>query len=140
MARSNHNLKVVPDRSANLQEFATRLDSLPDNYLACREMQHAWVITQDYTRVDTRRDDSHRPRRGNTDYIERQLTCDSCGMVRIDTFLLATVYGRTVLRKIQSAYVQPDGYAIRGVGSPMGAGEFVRGMAYDRLLRQSENQ
>jgi hypothetical protein len=50
------------------------------------------------------------------------------------------VYGRTVLRKIQSAYVQPDGYAIRGVGSPMGAGEFVRGMAYDRLLRQSENQ
>lgn len=127
-------LAVVPSDTEALDLLGTVLEDYPENYLNCRGDFHPWHKTSDYRLVDAQREGRF-PVKGNSVFVEREWTCSNCGMVRYDYFAVVTVRRRTLLRKIGGYYRQPQGYAIKGIGSPSGAKEYIRGAQYDRLRK-----
>lgn len=93
------------------------LAAMPDDYLTCRTLKHAWTVTQRFRVVDTRRELGRLSRGGHQLFAERRLTCDRCGMVRSDAFAITSSGGHTALRRINSTYAEiPEGYYVRGEG------------------------
>ena len=97
----------------------TALKSLPDNFLDCRDMRHAWTVTQDYFLAE---DDNR---------IIRELACTRCGTFRRDSFR-ATRDGRLV--RFGTSYTYPDTYQLTGVAHGVKPQEVVRGEIYRRTL------
>jgi hypothetical protein len=131
-------LAVVRENTEALDLLGTVLEDYPEHYLACRGDFHPWEKTSDYRLVDAR-NEGRASIKGNSSFVERKWTCTNCGMVRSDYFAVVTVRRRVLLRKIGGYYQQPEGYPIRGIGSPSGAKEYIRGAQYARLLRGGDS-
>lgn len=128
-------LAVVPENAEALDLLGTVLEDYPEHYLACRGDFHPWEKTSDYRLVNAR-NEGRSSIKGNSSFVEREWTCSNCGMVRYDYFAIITVRRRTLLRKIGGNYRYPEGYSIRGIGSPSGAKEYIRGAQYTRLMER----
>lgn len=74
------------------------LRDLPDEYLACRDLRHAWEELGYYRE------------RGTSGAIIRKLQCLRCGTLRRDT--LSNSYSE----KTTHYYGHPEGYRIDGMG------------------------
>jgi hypothetical protein len=80
---------------------ANPLRNLPDEYLACRDLRHAWDELGYYRERGTG---------GAGGPIIRKLQCLRCGTLRRDT--LSNSYSE----KTTHYYGHPDGYRIEGMG------------------------
>lgn len=70
------------------------------DFVACRELRHAWAIGQ------TRR---------AADIVTRDLNCLRCGTVRVERFSLDR---DGYLTKVGNRYVYPENYALKGTSAP----------------------
>jgi hypothetical protein len=91
------------------------LAKVPDEYLRCRDLLHAWDTVEDFTIVDA-------------STIERSLCCSRCGTLRWDSFT-ATSEG---LVKDRSRYAYPQDYQLANVPRGVKPGVFVRGELFRR--------
>ena len=115
-------------------EILDQIAAMPERYLACRDLAHTWKVVSTYRAVDSRREDGKRARGGNVVYAERNLLCTRCGKKRSDAFEISSHRGHTALKRLAPVYVDPQGYALKGVGRRKGLPEIVRGEMFDREL------
>lgn len=113
-----------------VEAFLNALAGVPDAYLECRSMKHAWQQDTLFTLVDTGRETSRRARGGERVFAERNLTCLRCGMERSDAYRVTKIGRYTALKKLTSTYTPPEGYYVKGAGR-LGA-ELVLGAKFDR--------
>jgi len=124
-----------------VEEFLKIADEMPDGYLECRGSQHRFVTAEPWRVVDSRNEEGFYPHQGNTTYAYRRMECDRCidpetgvGMIRHDFYAITSHRGHTFLRKIDSRYTPPRGYATRGLGRVEGNRGLILGAALDRAM------
>lgn len=90
--------------------IAEGLKKLPEQYVECRGMLHAWEVLNDFRM--TGQHGQRGPR-----FLRRDLQCmRGCGVVRHDTFLLRFHRGEPLIsEKLHSSYTYPDDYQIPGI-------------------------
>lgn len=116
--------KYASDEQA-AETLADALMTLPDNYLMCRDVKHAWDVT----------DELHVTKNVGSKIKEvaRLLTCLRCGMTRKDVFL-PTAHG---LEKVGMSYPdKPEGYGITGVPRGNKPSLLVQAEQYRRVVER----
>lgn len=114
----------------SVEEFLRSLAGMPDEFLQCRAMRHAWEEEQPFTVVDSTRESGRRPRGGEQVYAERILACSRCGMQRSDAFRITSSNGHSALVKVGASYSPPPNYFVEGAGRL--SSELVLGAKFDR--------
>jgi hypothetical protein len=105
--------------SKALAILQNRLQNLPDNWVQCRDMKHAWTVDDNFhvTRFGLRNKIAE---------IKRILVCLRCGTKRHETYV-PTGWGG--LEKVRSYYQYPEEYQIRGV---------PRGVKPQQIIQQEQ--
>lgn len=83
--------------------LANALMDLPDDWVICRDMRHAWSVIDDFH--VTERNGRH------VRTIARTLGCMRCMTLRLETY----VHNGYGLDKTSQHYKYPEGYQIKGV-------------------------
>lgn len=101
--------------------FSARLRDLPEKWVSCRDMRHAWATLNDF----------HVTGKGHVQ-IQRQLVCMRCETVRFE------VYERTAtgLDKVGQSYGYPDGYQIPGVPRGVKPQAIIQQEQYRRAMER----
>lgn len=97
------------EREEQEQAVALALEDMPDQYLACRGMRHAWAVMNDFYIMAG--DIGAR-------FLRRDLTCTrDCGTIRHDTWLLGRSRNGvpTITQKLPAHYAYPADYQLHGV-------------------------
>lgn len=97
-------IRVGPEHSpyetvAARSELARRLRTLPNDFVACRDIQHAWDAADGFFLEEVR---------GGRQRIVRRLSCTRCGTMRLDHHRI--VDGG--LQKTRSVYTYPEGFLL----------------------------
>lgn len=110
------------------KRVAAGLKTLPEQYVQCRGMLHAWEVLNDFRITGTKGQKGPR-------FLRRDLTCmRGCGTVRHDTFLLRFSRGEPLIsEKLHSSYSYPDDYQIPGI--PRGVKRHV--IVYQEQFRRA---
>lgn len=99
------------------------LHELPDTWLMCRDVRHAWSVENDFHVT------SQTPK--TIQEIRRSLVCLRCGVLRNEVYIPTRFGG---LEKTHSSYVYPQGYQIRGVPRGVKPQALVQSEQYRRTL------
>jgi hypothetical protein len=94
--------KYTTDKKA-AADLANALMELPDNWIMCRDMRHAWGIQEDF-HVYTRQGKQIQE-------LRRILSCLRCETLRHEIYHV----GRYGLDKVRQGYSYPEHYQIKGV-------------------------
>lgn len=113
--------KEARERKAAVQHFSKRLHDMPNAFIQCRDMRHAWEVVRSY-HLDTTAE-GKKPQ-----YVSRQLECNRCGCVRTDVLNVRT------FDKVATSYDYPEGYTILGNKVGRGTANLVRRAVYERNL------
>lgn len=111
-------MTTMPRKEA-LASLKSQLRSQDPEFLACRDMRHAWFMVNDYFVAE---DDNR---------IIRELECTRCHTFRRDSFR-ATRDGRLI--RFGTSYTYPDGYQMKNVLRGVKPQELVRGEVYRRSM------
>lgn len=92
------------------ERVAEGLRKLPEAYIECRGMLHAWRVLNDFRILNSTIE-------GGPRFLRRDLECiRECGVVRHDTFLLRFVKGEPqISEKVRSHYTYPQDYQMSDV-------------------------
>ena len=102
------------DRKAR-NKLANALQEVPDEYLLCRDLLHAWDIVKDFSVTDT----------GS---IERTLLCQRCETIRFDSFS----WDGEGIQKDRSKYSYPRDYQLKDVPRGVKPGAMIRKELFSR--------
>ena len=112
-------------------DFLAAIADVPDTYLQCRSLLHAWQEEgPGFIVVDSKRETERRARGGQVLFAERRLECTRCGMRRSDAYQISSSHGHTALRKVATSYFAPEGYYVKGSGR-LGR-ELILGAKFER--------
>lgn len=102
MPKARKNRKYVDNEQA-ANQLAEALTHLPDPWIICRDMRHAWNVLVDFhvTQGKGR----------NWTELRRILSCGRCETERIEVYH----HGRYGLDKVGQHYKYPEHYQIKGV-------------------------
>lgn len=122
---------AAPQKSATdkvaARGFAKRLQALPDAYLECRDMRHAWYISHDFhVAPDTIEG-------GRVVLLDRVLSCERCPGKRTQHFK----QGRYGLEKLGETRYSPSSYRIPGVPPGVRTQIIVQQESYRRSLEKA---
>lgn len=87
------------ETAAARAELAKELKKLPNDFVACRDLQHAWDRSDDFILENVR---------GGKQRIVRRMHCTRCGTTRTDYFRIVN----QGLEKSRSDYLYPEGFQI----------------------------
>lgn len=90
--------------------YVSALRTLPDKFVACRDMRHAWAVLNNFHKTPDSQEGKKVMR------VHRDLICMRCETVRHEEYL--PLKGG-LLDKVAQSYYHADGYLIPGV--PRGA-------------------
>lgn len=114
---------------AAARDLAKGLTKLPDNWVMCRDMRHAWSIEHDFfvepSQVVGRKIES----------IRRELVCMRCGTMRIERY----TKGKYGLDKVGQHYQYPDHYQIPGVPRGVKPQSIIQQEQYRRAMEKAAN-
>lgn len=96
----------------DVEWFQEHLSTLPEKFLDCRDMMHAWKRSGGYRPVGAAK--------GNVKFLKRAVVCTRCGTERED------VYSMRTMDKVSTSYHYPEGYQIKGNRLRAGRGQSVR--------------
>lgn len=115
MATTKKKVPLTRDKAERM--IAGALHQLPEEFLACRDLRHAWKVQDNF-------------HDGNTEGTTmRVLKCVSCETVRTDVYSVLKRPGMVPrMEKVSSAYTYPKGYQMR---QPSG----VRDLAISQLVK-----
>lgn len=127
--RSKKVVEMAPRRTAKGKKYddvqtaadlEAALRNLPDNYLMCRDLKHAWDVHFDFF-VNPK-----------TKEVERKLRCIRCDMIRVEKYVQTS----NGLDKIRNIYGQPEGYGIHGVPRGVKPSSIVKGVQFERAMEK----
>lgn len=104
------------------QDLANALTELPDNWIMCRDMRHAWKTHEDFHVAQVSG--------SKVGEVRRILICMRCETLRIEKYHLAT-WG---LEKYSQHYAYPDNYQIHGVPRGVKPSNIIQGEQYRRTM------
>lgn len=113
--------KYVSDKQA-AADLANALMDLPDEWVFCRDMRHAWEIMEDFHIMANKG--------SRIQMLGRTLKCLRCQTHRRETYG-KTTYG---LEKLSQSYGYPDGYQIKGVPRGVKPQSIIQAEQYRRML------
>lgn len=119
--------KYASDTAAR-KELENALTILPDRYIACRDVRHAWSVENDF---HVYRQAQEKGRR--TMHIARDLVCMRCGTLRHEVYIATKDRG---LEKIAQSYDYPEKYAIPGVPRGVKPSAIIQQEAYRRAMEK----
>lgn len=102
--------------------LASALTTLPDNWVACRDMRHAWDVENDFHVVPMATEGKPTLR------LQRDLICARCETTRHEYY----IKGKFGLMKDGQSYSYPQGYQIIGVPRGVKPQEIVQQEQYRR--------
>ena len=93
------------EENAARKQLAAGLAKLPDTYVDCRDMRHAWRVQNDFhvvkqTQVGRK-----------VTHVGRNLRCRRCPTIRNEVYLIRA----NGLEKISQSYSYPEDYMLPGV-------------------------
>jgi len=105
-------------------DLAHALMELPEEWVICRDMRHAWNVLNDFhvTKSDKR----------YSQEIRRELVCMRCATVRNETYH----HGRFGLEKVSQNYGYPEHYQIKGVPRGVKPQSIVQEEQYRRAMER----
>lgn len=106
--------------------LANALTELPDEWVMCRDMKHAWKVINDFHVTTTYR---HGAR---IQVISRTLGCMRCETERHENYLNTS----TGLDKISQHYSYQDGYQLKGIPRGNKPQSIVQGEQYRRSMER----
>lgn len=107
--------------------LATALTRLPDNWIQCRDMRHAWKVRQDFHVEESE------PGTRQLTQIGRTLECTRCKTHRVEHYVSRNGIG---LEKVKQYYMYPDGYQIHGVPRGVKPQSIVQEEQYNRAMER----
>lgn len=110
--------RYIEDRNA-ARRVKRGLTQVPNEYLLCRDLLHAWDVTEDFKITDN-------------NSIRRTLCCSRCSTIRYDKFSVSP----DGLVKDRSQYIYPQDYQLKNVPRGIKPGVFVRGELFKRSERK----
>lgn len=102
---------------------ASQIEKLEDNWLACRDLRHAYAVEIPYHAVVL--EGGQRGAR----YSERTLACMRCDTKRIELVRIHNIW----VERLEVAYIRPKGYDILGARRE----EHVLGMVRLEQIRRA---
>lgn len=111
------------------EALAAKVQDLPDNWLMCRDIRHAWEVTEDFHVTKSK---------GSTvQEIRRVLTCPRCTAQRVERHHV-TKWG---LEKVAQHYVYPEDengqkYQLHGVPRGVKPSFIIQGEQYRRVMEK----
>ena len=113
------------EEEANLASLTAQVHELPDDFLECRDLRHAWKITRDYELVH---DIVGGPRGAR--YADRVATCLRCEAMRVELY---RVWPDRLERLGPPRYSRPKGYDLKGKKQGYDVIGLVRKEQFDRV-------
>lgn len=99
--------------------LASALRDLPEKWVICRDVRHAWAVLNDFHVV------------GDASDIQRELVCMRCETVRFEIYLRQR---NGSLEKVSQSYAYPEGYQIPGVPRGVKPSSIVQQEQYRRAM------
>ena len=122
--------KYAADAKA-AKALAQALTTLPENWVMCRDMRHAWSVEVDFHVVPqtTEGKATHR--------VQRDLICMRCETIRHEYY----IKGRYGLDKDGQSYSYPHGYQFSAMGIPRGVkpSSIIQQEQYRRAMEKVAN-
>lgn len=106
--------------------LAKNLKDLPDKWVVCRDVRHAWAVENDFhviPQVTEGRKLKH---------IARDLVCMRCTTIRHETY----IQSKTGLEKVGQSYSYPEGYQIPGVPRGVKPSHIVQAEQFRRAMQK----
>lgn len=130
MKESSYSEDRVAGRKA-AKRLAEALTELPDTWVMCRDMLHAWAVENDFhvTPLVT-------VGRKSIIHISRELVCMRCNTIRKERYHLSARGG---LEKVGQSYDYPEHYQIPGVPRGVKPSHIVRQETYRRAMEKVAN-
>lgn len=119
--------KYATDTAAR-KTLENALMILPDQYIACRDVRHAWSTENDF---HVHKQVQEKGRR--TMHIARDLVCMRCGTLRHEVYIATRDRG---LEKTSQTYEYPELYAIPGVPRGVKPSAIIQQEAYRRAMEK----
>lgn len=105
-------------------DLANALMDLPDDWVMCRDMRHAWHVLEDFHVVTTQA--------RHIQELGRTLICLRCNTLRVETYHA----GRFGLDKVRQHYTYPENYQIKGVPRGVKPQSIVQQEQYRRAMEK----
>lgn len=102
------------------------LRKLPDNFMACRDMKHAWMVEHDFF-VEPQAVEGR-----NIKSIRRILICGRCETRRHERY----IQGKYGLDKLSQWYENPENYQIPGVPRGVKSSSVIQQESYRRAMEK----
>lgn len=115
--------KLTNKEEVTFEQLRSSVGNLPDQWVACRDMRHAWDILNDF---HVNGDGSDLPQ------VRRELVCIRCSTVRRETYE-NNVYG---LDRVNTNYLYPDNYQLHGIPREISLQAVIRQDQYRRAMER----
>lgn len=112
--------------AANL---ATSLKTLPDQFIVCRDVRHAWAVLTDYHVTPSQHEGGRKVM-----LILRVLVCMRCDTQRHEFYAMGRGYDG--LEKTHQHYVYPEAYQIPGVPRGVKPSNIIQQESYRRAMEK----
>lgn len=107
--------------------FKSAIEKLPDAYLRCRDLKHAWKVDHDFHVEPSVTEGA------KVVLLRRVLKCRDCATLRVEHF----IQGRYGLDKTGTYYVHPEDYHAPGVPRGVRISTIVQQESYRRALEKA---
>lgn len=108
-----------------IESMVEQLKDLPDTWVLCRDVKHAWTVETDFHVTDYKGGDIHE--------IRRIMRCLRCGTDRHETYVPSKRWG---LEKTTQHYAYPDGYQFHGTPRGVKPSWLIQGEQYRRAMER----
>lgn len=112
------------DNKKTAQLLANALTRLPDEWVICRDMRHAWNVLNDFHVSETNGT--------RINEIRRELVCLRCQTVRLEVY----VHTKFGLDKLSQSYRYPDEYQMKGVPRGVKPASIIHQEMYRRSMER----
>lgn len=106
------------------EALAEALMDLPENWLMCRDMRHAWQIQEDF------HVEKNKGKTAQT--VKRTLTCLRCSTLRTEHYLME----RLGLNKVAQNYTYPEDYQMKGIPRGNKPSSIIQGEQFRRTMEK----
>lgn len=115
--------KLTKKEQESFNALKKDVQNLPDQWVACRDMRHAWQVMTDFHVNDES---------GRGPEIRRELSCMRCETVRRESYE-NNKYG---LDRVATTYIYPDKYQLHGLPQGINLSGLVRQDQYRRAMEK----
>ena len=123
------NKKSFTADQAAARTLATGLSKLPENWVMCRDMRHAWAVHEDF-HVEPSQTVGRR-----IESVRRVLACMRCNTFRVEHYSK----GRYGLDKTSQYYQYPENYQMPGVPRGVKPQSIIQQEQYRRAMEKAAN-